>query len=116
MTAFQVLLVGVFGSLLILTLIGLARGAASRVTLGLRAVVWTVGLVAGLRPQLTTEAAKALGIRRGADLLLYCTALVVLIGMFMLYLRLRRMRRDFTVLTRRLAHLEAELHGDRDHD
>ena len=38
-----------------------------------------------------------------ADLLLYCTALGSILGFFMMYLRLRRVRRDLTVLTRQIA-------------
>ena len=51
----------------------------------------------------TTTVASLLGIRRGADLLLYCTALGSILGFFMMYLRLRRVRRDLTVLTRQIA-------------
>ncbi|MEK7731822.1 MAG: DUF2304 family protein, partial [Planctomycetota bacterium] len=40
---------------------------------------------------------------RGADLVLYCAVIVMLIGFFMVYARLRRLRRDLTLLSRHLA-------------
>jgi len=107
MTSFQVILIVALGTLLLATIIGILKQWASRGLLVAWAVLWILGMAAAIWPDSTTSVANALGIRRGTDLLLYCTTIVMLAGFFMLYVRLRRVRRDLTVLTRRLAIMDA---------
>jgi len=114
MTPFQILLVVVLGTLLVITLAAFVRRAGSRPALAGWSMLWLVGLVASFWPQSTTTVANVLGIRRGTDLLLYCTTLLALGGLFMLYVKLRRVRRDLTVLTRHLAVLDAQARDDDD--
>ena len=52
-----------------------------------------------------------MGISRGTDLLLYIMVLAVLQGFLLVYLRLRRVRRELTILVRKLALLEAHEPG-----
>ena len=70
-------------------------------------ILWSaIFIIAGLAmamPDMTTRVAKLVGIGRGADLMLYCSIIVMMIGFFMVYVRLRRLRRDMTLLVRRLA-------------
>jgi len=107
MNLFQILAVAVVTGLLALSIMAIVRGWATRRE-GLTWVfVWLCTGVAIARPDLTTLVAQALGIRRGADLVLYCAVIVMLIGFFMVYARLRRLRRDLTLLTRHLAIREA---------
>ena len=103
MTPFQIILIAFFGVMVSGTLLAIARSWASRSTLVMWLAVWLLGLLAACWPEGTTTVASWLGIRRGADLLLYCTALGSILGFFMMYLRLRRVRRDLTVLTRQIA-------------
>jgi len=107
MTTFQILLIAALGALLVVTVVGLIRGWASRRIMAAWTALWIVGLLAAIWPDTTTRVANALGIERGKDLLLYCTALIMPIGFFMLYVRLRRVRRDLTVVVRHIAHLDA---------
>jgi len=51
--------------------------------------------------------AHALGIGRGADLVFYCAVVIMMIGFWMVYVRLRGLRREMTMLVRHLAILEA---------
>ncbi|MBI4719292.1 MAG: DUF2304 domain-containing protein [Planctomycetes bacterium] len=79
------------------------RRPGSRRAGTLWALVWLAAGVAIARPKLTTAAAAWLGIGRGTDLVLYCAVLVMLIGFWMTYTRLRRLSREITLLTRNLA-------------
>ena len=103
MTTFQVILLVVLVAAALLVLASLLRGMLSLVA-GLGwLVVMGVGVVAVIRPSLTTDVAKVLGIGRGVDLLLYCTIVVSMLGFLLFYIRLRRLRREMTLLVRRLA-------------
>lgn len=76
-------------------------GAAWRALLW--ALVWLVGGVIILWPDLTTLAATALGIGRGTDLVLYVGALVGLYAFQRLYGRTRRLENTITEVVRRQA-------------
>jgi len=71
-------------------------------------LLWLAGLVAVINPDETTEIAKLVGIRRGADLLIYSAVLGFGVGFYVVSLRLRQMSREITLLTREVALLEAE--------
>jgi len=103
MNLFQILTLTVVTGLLTLSIVAMARGWATRKEGLLWTVVWLGAGVAIAQPNLTTLIAQTLGIRRGADLVLYCAVIVMLIGFFMVYARLRRLRRDLTLLSRHLA-------------
>ena len=71
-------------------------------------LLWIAGVVAVINPNETTEIAKLVGIRRGADLLMYSSVLGFGVGFYVVSLRLRQMSREITLLTREVALLEAE--------
>lgn len=75
-------------------------------------VVWSVvglaALVAILRPGLTTTVAESIGIGRGADLVFYVAILLMFLGFWMTYMRLRHLRKEMTSLVRHIAILQAE--------
>jgi small membrane protein len=75
-------------------------------------LLWLATLVAVMYPNLTTQLARALGIYRGADLLVYSAVLAFILGFYMVSIRLRQMSREITVLTREVALLEAERKQD----
>ena len=100
---FQILALAVVTGLLALSLVAMVRGWATRREGLAWAFVWLCTGIAIARPDLTVMVAGALGIGRGADLVLYCAVIVMLIGFFMVYARLRRLRRDLTLLSRHLA-------------
>lgn len=106
---FQIALILTFAALFVLSLFLSYRRGRSRREIALWAVLWGMGLIVSIRPSLTTAVARALGIGRGADLVFYCGIVVMLVGFLMVYLRLRRLRREMTLLVRHIARLEAEL-------
>lgn len=73
---------------------------------------WLIVLIGGgiavTWPSLTSRIAQSVGIGRGADLLLYVTVPIMLAGFWMLYLRLRYLRRELTLMVRHIAIAEAE--------
>lgn len=103
MNLFQLLAFVVVAGLFGITLVAMARGWASRREALLWSLLWLAAAVAIVWPGLTIVVAHALGIGRGADLVLYCSVVVMMIGFLMVYARLQRLRRDMTLLVRRLA-------------
>lgn len=91
------------GLLLALTLIAAVRGWATRRESFMWSIVWIVGGAAVSWPEMSKNIAKRLGIGRGADLLLYCAVVVMLVGFLMVYARLRRLRGELTLIVRHLA-------------
>ena len=107
-SAFQIILVAVFAGLLVCCAWAWGRGWIRRRTAVL--VIAFLVIVGSLIvwPNITTKIARILGIGRGADLILYCLALVTMIGFAMTYTRLHRLRRDITLLVRHTALQEAQ--------
>lgn len=103
MNLFQILALVVVVSLLTLTVVAALRGWATRREGVVWTLLWLTAGVAILWPGVTKIVANALGIGRGADLLLYCTVVVMMLGFLMVYVRLRRIRRELTLLVRHLA-------------
>ena len=107
MTVFQIMLLIVVTALFIVSVLSIVRGWTTRRYSFFWTGVWLLAVLATLWPDLTTRIANTLGINRGKDLLLYCAVLMMLIGFFMVYVRLRQMRRQLTLLIRKLAIMEA---------
>lgn len=68
-----------------------------------RTLIWLAAVVLILSPDSLTHLANALGIHRGADLLLYGLTLAFLAMSFLLYARIVQLRRQLTELVRHLA-------------
>lgn len=73
-----------------------------------RPLLWLAAAVAVWRPDLTTQVAQALGIGRGADLVLYALALAFLAALFYFYRKSRQLEADITRVVRHLALENAE--------
>jgi hypothetical protein len=65
--------------------------------------LWAAAGAAIAYPQLTVVVAETLGITRGADLVFYCAILGMFVGFFAVYIRLRELDRNITLLVRRQA-------------
>jgi hypothetical protein len=99
-------------ALLIGALLGLFVYAVSqRRRSAFLAVIMMAGSVLGsvlvLFPELTNRTAHAVGVGRGADLVLYCFVLVTLVAIFNIHLRLRSYSETTTELARSLALISA---------
>lgn len=107
MSTFQILLIA---SLIAtgVTLVALVlRGVMGRLEAAVSLLAVIAGIVFAIAPNLTTVIARAIGINRGTDLLLYLLVLAVMYGFLAIYLKLRRVRRELTLLVRELAIREA---------
>ncbi|MCB9853378.1 MAG: DUF2304 domain-containing protein [Phycisphaerales bacterium] len=107
LTLFQIIVVGVLGMLFIGVVVAGIRGWSTRREAFLWGTLCFVAAVATLRPNLTTDLAKMLSINRGADLITYVAIIMMMIGFWTTYMRLRHLRRELTSLVRHIAILEA---------
>ena len=99
----------VFSStMIVLCLIIMKRRQIRRSIGSLWILFWISCASAILQPDITRILAKALGIGRGADLVMYCGLLATAIGFFFLYLRFRQLEANITKLVRHMAIQEAK--------
>ena len=112
MNLFQIIALLVVGCLLAPTLLAALRGWVTRREGLTWSAVWLAAMVAIVWPDLTGWVARFLGIGRGADLVFYCAAVVMMIGFLMVYVRLRHIRRELTLLVRQLAIRDATTSTD----
>lgn len=112
MTAFQIILISIFSALGAFAVIGGLRRSIGRPAAVIILLVAIAGILAAIDPDRTTRFARAIGINRGTDLIVYLVSLVVFQGFVVFYLRLRKVRRELTLLVRHLAILEATSRDD----
>jgi hypothetical protein len=103
MNALQTLVVLLFVTLAVLTLSAGLRGTVPKRVVAAALVLWAFGAIATVYPDTVAQLAHALGVGRGADLLLYVTTLSLAVSCFYMYARFRRVERQLTLLVRRLA-------------
>ncbi len=113
MTPFQIVALPIIACLLAITLLAVWRGWAARHEGLVWVMVWLAAAAAILRPGLTQTVARALGIGRGKDLVLYCAVLGMLVGFLMVYVRIRELRQEITLLVRQLA-IQGAVHSSGD--
>lgn len=109
MNLFQILALVVVVCLLALTFVAAVRGWSTRRETILLSALWLAAGVAIVWPGVTKAVANLLGIGRGADLVFYCAVVVMMVGFVMIYARLRRIRRELTLLVRHLAIRDATI-------
>jgi small membrane protein len=103
MKLFQIVVLALFAVLAALTLSAGIRGTVRKRIVVFWLSIWGLGSVAIIWPHSTALLARALGIGRGADLLLYSSVLVMIVAFFYVYTRFKRVERQLTLLVRRLA-------------
>jgi hypothetical protein len=113
MNLFQVIALSVLLVLLATSVLAVSKKWTTRGSGFAWAALWILAGVVVAKPDLTFKLAGPLGIHRGADLVVYCALLGMMVGFFMVYARLRRLRHDVTALTRHLAIRDAHVTPDR---
>jgi hypothetical protein len=94
--------------MIVLCLITMKRRQLKRSIGSLWVLFWAASASAMLQPDITRIIARALGIGRGADLVMYCGILGTAIGFFLFYLRFRQLEGNLTKLVRHIAVQEAK--------
>lgn len=108
MNLFQWLTLPVLGLLLLKDGVGLLFGRPTfRRDRLIRWLVWGGAFAAIMNPGLTSQAANAIGIQRGTDLVLYLFVLAFLGTAFYFYSQSVRLHRQLTDVVRHLAIQEA---------
>ena len=111
MTTFQAVGLPLLGLIALVTAIAVLRHIINPRAGLAWLILWISAAIAIARPSITMQIAHALGIGRGADLVLYCAILGMLIAFFLVYIRFKRVERDITRLVRHIAISEAEREG-----
>ena len=66
-------------------------------------VFWLLGAGLVLFPEITQRVARFVGIGRGVDLVIYISLTLLFFGLFYVLVRLERLERDVTKITRKMA-------------
>jgi len=90
------------------TILRYTQGSMSVGELVLWSGLWSAVGVCVLFPQITQVAASILGVGRGADAVLYLSSVSLSYAFYRMYLRIRTMEQEITMLVRKLAVAEAE--------
>ncbi|MCA9251215.1 MAG: DUF2304 domain-containing protein [Phycisphaerae bacterium] len=114
MNAFQWIVLPILGLLIVERFVALLRGSGQRRVALFWVAVWIGAAVAIAWPELTTSIAEQLGLRRGADLVMYFAILFSFVGFYMIYVRMRRLDANLTLLVRKLAIENPLSMGDQD--
>ncbi len=77
--------------------------------MALWSLFWVVVATVALLPQTTSWVAAAVGVGRGADLVIYCSIIALFYAVFRLFVRIERMERNITTLVREVGLREAGL-------
>ncbi len=111
MTLFQGIALTFLGILLLWEVYWFLRGWVLRGPWVVRCLVWVGAACAIAFPEVAQDLALALGITRGADLILYVFALGFLGVSFYFYSRFVRLQRQLTEMVRHVAIREARQGG-----
>ncbi len=107
MSHFQIFGFLLLGCLIVVNIVRVLHNRATWRSSAVWCALWLLAAIAIWKPDLTTRLASVLGIGRGADLVFYCAILGMFTGFFWVYLRLRQLDANLTLLTRALALAQA---------
>jgi hypothetical protein len=108
LNTFQIIFLSLLAASFLASIVATVRGWATRREGSVWGFLCLAAGIATVWPSLTGEAAEAVGIGRGADLVFYCAVGVMMIGFWMTYMRMRHLRHELTALVRHIAILEAQ--------
>lgn len=99
----QFLLLAVIAALLVAAWNRVRQGGLSRLSAIAWTLFWAAAALVVLRPEIASSFASALGVGRGADAVVYLAVVGLYWLVFRIFVRLDRLDRDITTLTRTLS-------------
>jgi hypothetical protein len=111
MTTFQLATLPLLAMMIVATAVQMARHRLTSRTGAAWLLLWLAAAISIAFPEILVEAARLLGIGRGADLVLYLSILFSFAAFFITYIRFRRVDEQLTKIVRHLAIREG--HGPR---
>ncbi len=108
MLLFQIVVIPLAGLFFVTSTARFLLGERPRWIALSRSLLWFAAAIAVWRPEITTSVAHALGVGRGADLVLYTLALAFPAAAFYFYRKTRRLEAELTRLVRHIALTTAE--------
>lgn len=99
----QILFTALFAGMVVTTWRRAFASSVSYVSAALWTLFWVVAGVVVWRPEVTNVFSRALGIGRGADLVMYVSVIALFYAVFRQTIRVERMDRQLTLLVRKMA-------------
>lgn len=89
------------------------KGTLSKKAAGAWIIVWVLIAAVFWSPEIASRLAQATGVGRGADLIIYIAIITIVYLLYRVFVRLERIDREITILTRINAHNDGEVKGSR---
>ncbi len=99
----QYLLVLIFFYGLSRSIVKFNKKELSKTNLTVWIILWLVGIVVVLIPDITFSIARVFGVGRGADLVIYISLAILFLVVFRLVTKTEKLERDITKLSRNIA-------------
>lgn len=109
LNVFQIVVLPIVAILFVERAAAVARGRIPRRVAVFWMLLWLAAGIAVTWPDLTTKIANVFGIGKGINLVVYFSVLFMFIGFYNMYVRLRRLDANITLLVRHLAVTNAQL-------
>lgn len=77
-------------------------------------LLWAAAALVAILPETTSFLARALGVGRGVDLVIYISIIALFYAVFRIFVRLEKMEQDITRVIREIAVREAEKQGEQE--
>jgi len=103
LNVFQIVVLPILAILFVERAAAVARGRIPRRAAAFWMLLWLAAGIAVTWPDLTTRIANVFGIGKGINLVVYFSVLFMFVGFYMMYVRLRRLDANITLLVRHLA-------------
>jgi len=103
LNVFQLIVLPILAILFLERAAAVVRGRIPRRVAAFWMLIWLSAAIAVWEPNLTTRIARVFGIEGGSNLVLYFAVLFMLVGFYLVYVRLRRLDASITQLVRHLA-------------
>ena len=111
----QIVLIAIIAVMLIRLILKMKSREITAGYFAIWLVIWLLAIILIAFPSLASYLADTVGVGRGVDLIIYVSIIVIFYLQFKLLMRIEKMEKDITKITRHLAVKEAEpIHKNND--